>query len=50
MSAHSPNPAANSAPASSESREIRIAHLAQRALLLAVAIKSTDALLAETKN
>jgi hypothetical protein len=50
MNAHSPNPAAHSAPANSESREIRIVHLAQRALLLAMAIKSTDALLAETKK
>jgi hypothetical protein len=47
---HSPNPAAHSAPASSESREIRIAHLAQRALLLAVAIRNTDVLLVETRK
>jgi hypothetical protein len=62
MNAHSTNPAAHSAPAKASpytshdaiadrvAGEARIAHLAQRALLLAVAIRNTDKLLAETRK
>jgi hypothetical protein len=48
--AKSPHHATHDASVVRYSCEARIVHLSQRALLLAAAIKSTDALLAETKK